>query len=590
MKSKLGILIIIFFLALSVRLIYLEQVKNTPLFSNPAVDSGDYHKAGLELAGKAPAKGFGKGPLRMPFYHNFLGLVYGTLGPSAYFAAFVQFLLGSIICCLIYVLGRNVFSEKVGIVAGALSCIYWPLVAFGGKTLPVNLAIFFSLLAVICLQKLHEKRRWVWAFAGGLFLAFSSLARPNILLLLPAAALWIFFVLRKGGSVKAIALSAIFVLSFLIILTPYGMKDYAAREEFIPVQRNYASTLYMGTDLDLVNLKPGSAWKAKMIELLRMDLISRKERDLYWLREIKKSFTENPAKYFNNILKKIYMTWNYYEFAPYENINYFRKKSTFLSMPLLNFGSIAAFSVLGMFFISRGSAKKAAPLYLFIIVYLVSLLPFLPLSRYRLLLVPFLIIFASSALINLYEAALNRKWAHLVKSLVLLIPVLVITNSSVMLAFSESFSRPYYHEGRAYLLEGNTDKALVSLNRALEKHPKDADIYETLGDVFLKLDELNRAEVSYRKALEVEDEFPEAMEKLAVVYAKKGEIDRAIGILKKALSSFPVEYASTHINLATCYSLKGDNESARKELERALVLDPDNPQAIYKLEALQEND
>jgi Tfp pilus assembly protein PilF len=282
------------------------------------------------------------------------------------------------------------------------------------------------------------------------------------------------------------------------------------------------------------------------------------------------------------------MMLSYYEFTPYENINYFRSVSKFLSLPLLNFGSIAVFAVLGMFFISKSDRSWAAPLYVFVIVYFISLLPFLPLARYRLAMVPFLIIFAAYSIVNISEAIRLRKGKYLLKYAFLFLPVFIITNSDIMLAYSKSFSRPDYYKGRAYMAMGDTAKALTSLDEALHKHTNDADIYEARGDVFQQLGELNNSEVNYKKALEIESDFPEAMEKLAIVYAKKDDLDKAIELLEKTLSSFPVEYASTHVNLATCYTLKGDTEGAKEELERALKLEPDNLQALYKIAELYE--
>jgi tetratricopeptide (TPR) repeat protein len=157
-----------------------------------------------------------------------------------------------------------------------------------------------------------------------------------------------------------------------------------------------------------------------------------------------------------------------------------------------------------------------------------------------------------------------------------------------MQARLESFNRPYYDEGKAYLEAGEPAEALTSFKKALKTRPEDADIYEGMGDAFLKMEDLDKAEENYKKALEIEPEFLEAMEKLGIVYGKKGDLDKAIFTFKKILSSFPVEYASTHINLATAYFLKGDNETAKKELERALYLEPDNRKALYRLQTFED--
>jgi len=78
------------------------------------------------------------------------------------------------------------------------------------------------------------------------------------------------------------------------------------------------------------------------------------------------------------------------------------------------------------------------------------------------------------------------------------------------------------------------------------------------------------------------------MEKLAIVYAQQGNLNEAVKILQKILISFPTERATTHINLAACYSKMEDTVSAKKELEKALALDPENIQALYLLAEICE--
>ncbi|MGB3242342.1 MAG: tetratricopeptide repeat protein [Candidatus Omnitrophota bacterium] len=589
MSPRFKIIFIIFFLAIAVRFIYIGQIKNDVLFSYPTSDSGDYHRAGMKLAAGTLTEADRRKFSKMPLYHNFLELIYKTGGPGAYFSALAQAVIGGAGCCLIYLLGRSVFGDRAGAVAGVLAALYWPLAAFAAKTLPVNLAIFFSLLSALSIQKLYEKESRIWGYTGGLFLALAALVRPNFLLLFPVLILWLLFhFLRKSGKAKGILFSAIFAAGFITAMIPAGLADHGAKKEVMPIQRNYAVTAYMGSKLERINLRPGAVWRGKMIELLRADLTSQGERDLYWLREIKRSIAKDPAGHSRDFIKKIYMLLNYYEFAPYESINFFRKKSSFLSLPLLNFGLVAAFALLGMFFAWKRRAREALPLGLFAIVYFISLLPFPPLARYRLPVAPFLIIFAAYCMLDFYEALRGKKWKYLATCAAFFLPVFFLTNTNLLYPYLDSFSRPYYHEGKAYLQADEPGKALSSFEKALKKHPADADIYEGLGDAYFRLNDPGKAEASYKKALEIEPEFLEAMEKLGVVYGKMGDLNKAIITFQRVLSSFPVEYANTHVNLATAYSLKGDTKSQRKELERAVEMEPDNLKALYKLTELYE--
>ncbi|MGB2878812.1 MAG: glycosyltransferase family 39 protein [Candidatus Omnitrophota bacterium] len=588
MRHKLGILLIIFFLAVAVRLIYVEQIKDSILFSHPVSDSGDYHRAGIKLAAGTLSEQERARFFRIPLYHNFLSIIYLTGGPHPYFAAFAQVFLGAASCCLVYLLGRLVFSDKIGVLAGILSCLYWPLAAFGAKTLPVNLSIFFSLLSALFMTKFLKDGKWRWILLGGFTLALASLTRPNFLVLFPVLLLWLLFSsARRAALARKIWWSMVFVVGVLSIILPAILAEYAARKEFIPVQKNYAATAYMGSKLELIELRPGSAWRKKMIELLRKDLISREERDTYWFGEIREMFIKDPPEFIYELLRKIYILLNRYEFAPYESINVFRGKSAFLSFPFLNFGSIISFAILGMLLVRGSPRQEAALVYIYVLTYFISLLPFPPLARYRLPLAPFFIIFAAYCVMDLFEAVRAGRWKYLSKFSVLFLPLFLLTNTNPLLSYLDSFRRPSYHEGRAYL-EEDADKALGLLQKALFRRSNDADIYEAMGDAYLLKEDLRRAEICYKLALELEPDFPEAMEKIGIIYGKRGEIEEAIDVFKKVQSSFPLDYASIHINLAACYLLQGNEMEARKELQRALEIEPGNMQALYKLTELAE--
>ncbi len=590
MRSRIIAVTIIFFLAFAARFIYLEQVKDSVLFTNPVSDSKDYHFSGMRLAGWTVTNDSGYEYLRVPFYDNFLKILYKWGIPDIYFACLVQCFIGSLSCCLIYLLGMTVFDKRAGILAGVTGAFYWPLIAFAAKTLPVNLAVFFGLLAALAVYAFFESGNRTWGYAAGVFLAFACLARPNFLLLVPFVFLnvLLYFTVKRGKE-KGPWHSIAFLTGVLLVLGVAGAIDRSGRQELIPVQKNYAVTAYMGTDIEIVReMRPGSSWRGKMRELLERGLVSRKERDLYWLEEIRKRITADPAGYVRGFVLKIYILLNRHEFAPYENINYFRAASPFLSLPLPDFGWVAPLAILGMVFSLTRAGGRSMTLFIFTAVYFLSLLPFPPLARYRLPLVPFAMVFAAGCAVNMFDDIREKRGRELFLAVILLLPLFVLTNATPMKGRLNGFGREYYYEGMAYLAEGDAAKALESLNKALRADPCDADIYEGLGDVYMKRDEPDLARVCYGNALEIDPDFAEALEKLGVVYAREGDIQKAMGIFKRVLSSFPPEKASTRINLAICYMETGDKESARKELERALTVDPDSFQAFYRLTILYE--
>ncbi|MBD3426898.1 MAG: tetratricopeptide repeat protein [Candidatus Omnitrophica bacterium] len=588
MRPKIIITVLIFFLALAARVVYLGQVKDEPVFLRPFVDSGDHHASGMRASGWSIIKESPYDHIRIPFYQKFLGLLYSWGMPSIYFATLVQAVIGALGCVLVYLIATELSGEAAGIISGAVCSIYWPLIAFTAKTLPVNLAVFFGLLAVFSVCVFYRERRRAWALAAGVMFALASLTRPNFLILVPVFAIWM-GALPSGNIKQALGRAGYMLLGFSLVMALAVLMDYSQRKEIIPVQQNYAVTVYMGTDLALVDeMRPGSAWRAQMRELLEEDLVSRGERDLYWAERIKRVYAQDPAGALRNLMKKLYLIFNRYEFAPYENINFFRKKSAFLSLPLADFGWVAALAVFGMAIAFTMRRREMMPLLLFAGFYILSLLPFPPLARYRLPVVPVMVIFASYCLVSLVNEMKKARWSRVSVSVAVIAPLFFFTNINPMAGELESYTRPYYREGLAYLEMGRPREALDRLKAALYLRPDDADIYETLGDAYMKLGDLERARTSYQQALRIEPRFPEAMEKLAIIYAQQGKLEKAVGMLKEVIRIFPAENATTRINLAACYSKLGDDEKTEEELKKALMLEPGNIQALYLLTSFYE--
>jgi len=64
-------------------------------------------------------------------------------------------------------------------------------------------------------------------------------------------------------------------------------------------------------------------------------------------------------------------------------------------------------------------------------------------------------------------------------------------------------SRAYASRAHLYTIAGDTISALADFAQAIKINPKDADIYETLGQLFYELKRYNDADAAYRKIIEL---------------------------------------------------------------------------------------
>ncbi|MEO0102589.1 MAG: glycosyltransferase family 39 protein, partial [candidate division WOR-3 bacterium] len=114
---------------------------------------------------------------RAPLYPYFLALIYKIFGINLFIPRIIQILIGSGSCLLVYLIGKKIFSQKVGTIAGLAASLYPLLIYFDGELLLTNLLIFLILFGFFLFLK--EK-----IFLSGLFFGLTAITRPNILLFL----------------------------------------------------------------------------------------------------------------------------------------------------------------------------------------------------------------------------------------------------------------------------------------------------------------------------------------------------------------------------------------------------------------------
>ena len=122
-KSEL-ILAGIFLLSLVLRLIYLYQLKSTPIFGFFTVDSEYYDKFALKiLAGNLTFK---ETIYLNPLYPFFLALIYRIFGHNFVAVGIIQAIIDSLSCIFLYLISIKIFKKKsIGLLASFIYAGYW---------------------------------------------------------------------------------------------------------------------------------------------------------------------------------------------------------------------------------------------------------------------------------------------------------------------------------------------------------------------------------------------------------------------------------------------------------------------------------
>jgi len=291
----------------------------------------------------------------------------------------------------------------------------------------------------------------------------------------------------------------------------------------------------------------------------------------YWLNKGLKFIKDNPHDTLLLYLKKFALFWSKEEIPLNISYSLARNLVPIFQLPFIPFGIISPLAIIGILLSVRG--KKSALLNLFIFSYMVSVIIFFVSTRYRLPVVPFLIICASSTLYHL--VAMMR--AGKIKSLIIVTILCFIVSAGVNVP-SEYFklaSTPehYNNLGKLYYAKGNLDKAIINLREALAMNPSFVEAHCNLGNVYFEKGMVKESIDEYKNALKINPDYALAHYNLGLVYNKKNMLEEALSAYHKALVIDP-NYAEAHSNLGFIYGEKGMLDDAIEECEKAVAINP----------------
>jgi len=180
-----------------------------------------------------------------PIYTFFLAASYLIFGET-WFGIAVSL---SIICGLVgfvsYLLGRKIFSNAEGILAG-LWVIFYPYYFFQGSPPNIYETMLFTLLllaSVWFLLQMQENPTGKNVIPAAFFLGLTALCRPKIVFLIPFILVWYYL---TSNIPKKIWVRQSFALSivFLVLLAPWTIRNLLTKGILTPFGSYGSSNLY----------------------------------------------------------------------------------------------------------------------------------------------------------------------------------------------------------------------------------------------------------------------------------------------------------------------------------------------------------
>lgn len=660
-RIRWGEMAAVFAVALAVRLAYLAAFRSSPFFGGLMVDAQWHDEWAWNLARGAWTPG-GHAFFRAPLYPFWLGLWYWILGHDLTAIRVVQAVLGAGTAAALAGAGRRIFGGRAGLAAGLVAALYGTLVFFDGELLIPNLLLALLAWALFFLAGRPRLRNELIAAA---LLGLAVAARPNALVLLPVLLVRLVLVGRRArtvllaagvGLLPALGLTAANAAiegTWVFVASQGGVNFYAGNHA-----RASGRSVEIPELADIVSWRQFVAESRRVAEHARGRSLDSGQVSRWWFRRGVDWIGAHPAAAAKLTLEKAYYLLNGFE-IPSNRDPYFHRPGI-LRLLLWHAGP-AAFPW-GLVFplavaggaLALGDPRRrrwAVPLVLWFVLYALSVIPFFVTGRFRLGLLPPVLLLAGYALVAGRRLLSPRAW----------IPALValgIANSNLAGARTENPAQELVRLGNAEMRQGRREDGLRSLEagyrldprsaiaadllaeaymkasrpadaaplfqQAVNARPGDANLRFDLGVAFLEMERfdqaaaafetavrldstdvgswtnlgvaeesrrrMDRAEAAYRRALSLDPADRVAGLRLAGLLGAGGRETEAMRILRRGLDRDP-GLTDFRIALALAYADAGNLDTARAEADTVLMRDPGNRTArelLQRLEAARE--
>jgi 4-amino-4-deoxy-L-arabinose transferase-like glycosyltransferase len=413
-RRTISPLVVILLVGAALRLALWFHFEGLPLHDD---DEKDYNNIAVNLVerGEFAYKPGEPVSLRPPLYPALVACVYAVAGVENYQAVrFLQALLSLANVVLLYYLGTSVASRKVGLWLAGLYCFYPSLLAYNNLLLTEVLFTFLLCATCYALILALQRDSLVCLGLAGVLLGLAALTRSVLWLFPPVLALFLLFAWRGSWARRLLAVGLV-VVTFAITLTPWAIRNTLLEKTFVVVDtmggRNFMMGNYLYTPLhrswDAISLKGEQSWDYELNKTYPPEeRETNGQRDKLALRQGIKFVLANPGLTLHRDIIKFFDFWGLErELIARAAIGRFGDvpRVVLLLMALLIVGSYAAALIAAIFgiFLAPPVDRRLHWLLLLVIVFICGMHTLVfGHSRYHLPLMPLLLLYAASALVQ----------------------------------------------------------------------------------------------------------------------------------------------------------------------------------------------
>jgi len=583
-RSNLWILaglILILLLGGLLRGMYLEERAREPDFRYPLVDAKFHHywARGLATGDWAPPADEPDPRIqqlpffRPPGYPYLLAGIFRLTGPGYLGPRVLQMALGLLSALLAFLLARKYVGLPAGLIAAFFMATYWVFIYFEADFQEPVFLILALLVLCHLLMAWRERRPLRIAGAAGLLMGMMALLRPNALALLPAAALWTWWIHRRRRQGRRTATWIALAAGTVIAISPAAIRNWAVAHDFVLISSNGGLNLYIanrdGADGTVKATIPGvgrldTCFDHPGIVASVQRQLGRRMKDSqvsdYFAGEARRWMAQHPLQVASLAVRKSLLFWGPREVDDNKPIQPERENSPVLRGNPTSFAVFLALGLMGVLVagadarrprpggrdpspLARETTELAALLVLLIAAWFASFLPFAVLSRYRTPLVPLLIVLGALFLQRLGQLLVARDRRRAAAWLGLLAVALVLTHVNFA-GYQPSRARWHYQRGLVQRQLHRMDLAIPELQAAVRCNPRYAAALNDLGAALLSQRRIAEGIQYLQDAVRLEPQSPSAQYNLAAGFELAGDYEQSRAHYAEALRLEPNDRAA----------------------------------------------
>ena len=586
------------------RLVALERLARSPLFLPAHGDMHFYNDwAQRILGGELDLHTAFYG---LPLYAYALAAVYRLFGYTPFIPGLLQALIDSGTAVLIYLFtvrlsqradsrdGQATDSETAArttqtkIFAGLAAAAWALFVPAQAYSIILMPTAWFTCVFWLVIWRVISARggpAWKECLLLGILIGFTAMAIATALFLIPLVLVALFLKGQSGFFRPRVFSAAMFLLGIGVGTSPCWIHNYLLARDPVLLSAHGGVNFWIGnnpTANGYPRFPPGlRAGQAAMLEdsITSAETalgrpLKRAEVSAYWSTKARDYIAAHPSEWVHLLLIKARNFWNAFQYDDLSIITNLREQGVIF--PGLYFGVIAVLALPGMIFAAR-SAPISRWIIAAVLVHMAAVMTVFITERYRLPIVPGLVIFAAYGLWVFWKSFFTLDYLQ------------VATYMALLAAAAYFVSWPQrdpalwaldaYNSGWQALESGNLPLAENKLTLARRYVPTNPESNFALGNLRLEQGNKPAATSFYLATLQYDAMHRGALNNLAVIALDESRYDLAEAWLRRAEDVEP-RNAKTHFLLAATLLAQESRKAAEAEIDTAIQLRPGQPEFI----------